>query len=72
MTNEEKEESQRTVSYLVDGTGKVVPNANGLESNGVVWSSDDSGMVIGKSANGEMAKTVSSGDMRVFIGDVSD
>lgn len=70
--NEEMEESQRIATYLVDGTGKIISNANGLESNGGVWSSDDSGIVIGHSANCEKAKTVSSSDMRVFIGNVSD
>lgn len=69
--NEEKEESQRIVTYLVDGTGKIVPNASGLESNGIAWSSDDSGIVIGHSADNEMARTISSSDMQIFIGDIS-
>lgn len=69
--NEEKEERQRIVTYLVDGTGKIVPNASGLESNGITWSSDDSGIVIGHSADSEMARTISSSDMQVFIGGVS-
>ena len=72
MMNEEKDEVQRTATYLVDETGKVVLNANNLESNGAVWSSDASGNVTKQGAASEMARTVEVGDMSVFIGDMND
>lgn len=69
VTNEEKEESQRTVTYLVDENGKIIPNANSLESNGAVWSSNASGIVISHNTESEMARTVGTSDMQIFIGD---
>lgn len=72
VLNEEKDTVQRTATYLVDEAGKVVPNANNLESNGAVWSSDASGNVTRQSTAGEMARTVAEADMSVFIGDMSE
>lgn len=70
--NEGKSENVRMVSYLVDSTGKLVLNADNLESNGSVWSSSAAGLVTGSSGDIERARTVSWEDVSVHIGEVND